>query len=203
MQRYKNIVFDLGNVLIPWQPRWLFNKVFANDSKKVEWFLQHVCTPTWNDQLDCGKPFKEAVEELTLLFPDYAPQINIYNDRWIEMIGTPIVETLAILEELKGRKYKILGLSNWSDEKYQLARDKFEFFKHFEGLIISGQEKVIKPDPKIYEILLSRYQIDAKETIFIDDIAKNIAGAEKFGITGIQFISAKQLREDLQKLAVL
>lgn len=204
---YKNeidtIVFDLGGVLIDWNPVYVYKEVFNGDQQKVDWFLNTICTHEWNVEQDAGRPFHEATQLLVDQYPEYEEWIRIYYDRWEDMLGGTILDTVTLLDKLKkANSQRLYALTNWSAESFPVALQRYDFLQHFEGIIVSGEEKTIKPNPKIYEILLDRYQINPKQSIFIDDNFENIKAAEKFGINGIHFISAQQLKEDLNKFNI-
>ncbi|HEV8504071.1 MAG TPA: HAD family phosphatase, partial [Chitinophagaceae bacterium] len=181
------IIFDLGGVLIDWNPRYVYRKVFKTE-EEVEWFLENVTTPEWNENQDAGYPLHKATEELIAKHPEWEPEIKAYYGRWLEMLGDQIHETVEILRQLKRTgKYKLYALTNWSAETFPHALDRFEFFKMFEGVVVSGEEKMRKPSAEFYKIIIDRYHIDPATTIFIDDSLRNVKGAETVGITGIHF----------------
>ncbi len=198
----KDIVFDLGAVLIDWNPRYLYRKIFT-DPAQMEEFLTEVCPMSWNVEMDAGKPFAQGCKERTKLFPQYAAQINAYETRWAEMMGGAIEGTVQILRELKANKYRVYALSNWSAEKFPLARAKFAFLNEFDGLVISGEEKCVKPQPQIFQILLSRYHLQAQNCTFIDDNPDNIKGAQALGFDTVLFTSPENLRTELRQRGVL
>ena len=194
------IVFDLGGVLIDWNPAYVYKEVFNGDQQKVDWFLNTICTSAWNVEQDAGRSFKDATQLLVDQYPEYEEWIRIYYDRWEDMLGGAIPETVSILDNLKkNNSHSLYALTNWSAEGFPVALERYDFLQHFKGIIVSGEEKTRKPYPKIYEILLDRYQINPHQSIFIDDNFENIKAAEKFGINGIHFESAKQLQVDLIK----
>ncbi len=198
----KDIVFDLGAVLIDWNQRHLYRKIFPN-SAQMEQFLATVVPMSWNVEMDGGKPFTQGCAERIQLFPQYAAEINAYHTRWAEMMGEAIEGTVQILRELKYKGHRVYALSNWSAETFPLAQAKFSFLSEFDGAVISGFEKCVKPDPQIYQILLSRYQLQAQNCIFIDDNSANIAGAQKQGLNGILFTTPQNLRKELHAHGVL
>lgn len=197
-----SVVFDLGNVLIDWNPRYLYRKMFE-DPAKMEWFLANICTMPWNSTLDAGASFLDSVTTLGGKHPDYRDYIHAYHHRWDEMIIGSLDDTVAIFKELKDQGTKCYALSNWSDEKFQPTRKNFPFLNWFDGAVISGQINMVKPDPRIYQHLLEKFQLDPRKTIFIDDLPANIEAAKKFGIEGILFTSAADLKKRLQELKVL
>ncbi len=198
----QDIVFDLGAVLIDWNPRYLYRKIFTNEAE-MEHFLAEVCPSEWNIQMDGGEPFAQGCAERIKLFPNYAAQIQAYDIRWGEMLGGAIEGTVQLLHELKQKGCRVYALTNWSAEKFPLAQVKFPFLKEFDGIVISGVEKCVKPNPQIYQILLSRYHLQAQNCIFTDDNPANIKGAHALGFDTILFTSPDNLRAELAKRGVL
>ena len=198
----KDLVFDLGAVLIDWNQRHLYRQIFS-DEEQMEKFLAEVCPMTWNSEMDGGKPFAQGCAERIKLFPQYAKEIDAYRTRWAEMMGGAIEGTVQILRELKAKGYRVYALSNWSAETFPLAQAKFPFLNEFDGAVISGYEKCIKPDPKIYQTLLSRYGLQAQNCIFTDDNPANIAAAQKLGFDAILFTTPQELRAQLYARGVL
>ncbi|MFK7800510.1 MAG: HAD family hydrolase [Anaerolineae bacterium] len=197
------IVFDLGNVLIGWNPRPLFEEIFNNDQKKVDYFFDNVCTVEWNEKQDAGRPIAEAVQERIALFPEHEEPIRAYYDRWIETISGPIDGTVEILSQLKEGGHDLSALSNWSAETFPLVEAKYQFLGWFEEKVISGRVGLKKPDPKIYELLLEQVGRPAEECLFIDDSEKNIVAANQLGFDTIHFISPEQLRSELEKRSLI
>ncbi len=177
----KNVVFDFGGVLIDWNQRYLYRKVFTSE-EEMEWFLANVCTDEWNARQDAGRPFLEGVAEAKAQYPLYSAQIEMFWSRWIEMIGGEIKENTDWLRRLKVDGYGIYGLTNWSTETLPQAMERFDFFQLFDGIVVSGEEHLIKPDPRIYHILLDRYGLNPTECLFIDDSPKNVAAAKRIGM---------------------
>lgn len=190
------VVFDLGGVLIDWNPRRLYRKLLPDDAA-IESFLAEVCTAEWNLQQDAGRSWAEAVAELTARFPDRAGLIAAYHERWEEMLGGAIGDTVALLEELDAAGVPLYALTNWSRETFPIARRRFPFLSRFRGVVVSGEERAAKPDPRIYRILLERYQLEPAECLFIDDVPRNVEGARAAGMEGILFTSAADLRREL------
>lgn len=191
------IIFDLGGVLIDWNPRYLYNKIFK-DEAKTAWFLENICTGDWNEKQDAGNTLQAATEELVALHPDWKNEITAYYDRWIEMLGGAIEETVEILRTLKKKnEVKLYALTNWSAETFPLALDRFEFLHWFDGIVVSGVEKTRKPFADFYHILLKRHDVVPDKTLFIDDNERNIKAAEAIGIHGIAFTSADKLKQEL------
>lgn len=194
-----SIVFDLGGVLIDWNPRYLYRKIFT-DEQAMERFLSEVCSPAWNDQMDAGRSWSEAIEELTGRHPGQADDIRAYRGRWPEMLGGAFEETVGILETLARAGTPLYALTNWSEETFELTKERFAFLSLFRGIVVSGREQMRKPDPAIFRLLLKRYDLDAAATAFIDDNAANVAAAAALGFHAIRFRSAAALREELQGL---
>jgi len=196
------IIFDLGGVLIDWNPRYVYRKIFKSE-EEIEWFLENVTTPDWNENQDAGYPLHKATEELVAKHPEWEPEIKAYYGRWLEMLGGQIHETVEILQQLKHTgKYRLYALTNWSAETFPHALERFEFFKLFEGVVVSGEEKMRKPSAEFYKIILDRYLLDPSTTVFIDDSLRNVKGAEAIGITGIHFHNPSQLKEELRRLGI-
>ena len=203
MKKIETIIFDLGNVLIKWDPKRVYRTIFKTDAQ-IDKFLAEICTMEWNEQQDAGRPIAEANRILIEKYPLYQPEIEAYYGRWTEMLGGEISGTVDVLEELKtSRKYRLYALTNWSAETFPEALKRYEFLQYFKEILVSGKEGMKKPSAEIYQLALSRFGIDPATAIFIDDSAKNVAGAEAVGIQSIHFKSAEQLRQDLTKLGVL
>ena len=197
------IIFDLGNVLIGWQPRALFEKVFETP-EEVDYFLQNVTTLEWNEQQDAGRTIAEGTQELIARHPKFEREIRIYYDRWTETITGPIEGTVDILKELKASgKYRLLALTNWSHELFPWARETFDFLGLFEEIMVSGEVKLQKPDPAIYRLLHDTYDLQGYGgCVFIDDSLRNVEAARREGLDTIHFQGAEGLREALQKRGV-
>ena len=198
----KAVTFDLGGVLIDWNPRHLYRQFFGADEAAMERFLADVCTPEWNAQLDAGRPFAEAVDEVLLAHPDQAELITAYYHRWQEMLGPALEGTVAILREVRAAGYATYALSNWSAETFEVTRRRYPFLDDMDGILISGEVGVGKPDPAIFRMFLARFGLVAGETVFIDDSDRNVATAASLGIVAIQFKGAAQLRVDLRSLGL-
>ncbi len=200
---FDTIIFDLGGVLIDWNPRHLYRKIFKSE-EEIEWFLQNVCTSDWNEQQDAGRSFEEATNELLAKFPDHEIPIRAWYDRWEETINGSFPDTVEILNQIReSKKYRLYALTNWSEQTFPWALKTFDFLHWFEGIVVSGHEKTRKPFPEFYKILLNRYQIDPSKALFIDDSHRNILAGQAVGIRGIHFQSADQLKGSLQNLGVL
>ena len=204
MNTYKNIIFDLGGVLIDWNPEYVYLKEFNNDRKEMKWFFDNVCTFDWNENQDAGYPLKKATEERVRLFPQYENLIRIYYGRWEEMLGGPINKSVNILRRIKKKnELNVFALTNWSAETFPTALKKFDFLSLFEGIIVSGEEKTRKPFEKIYQITIDRFKIDPTESVFIDDNLRNVKAAEKLNIKGIHFKNSDKLEIELRNLKIL
>ncbi len=199
----KTIIFDLGGVLIDWSPDYVFKTIF-DDEKEKQYFFDNVCTPHWNELQDAGRPIAEANELLIKEFPQYEEQILAFYGRWEEMLGGPIQGTVEILKELiDNKKHRVLALTNWSAETFPIALGLYDFLHWFEGTLVSGVEKLKKPDPVFYQLMLDRYDIDPITALFIDDNLRNVEASNDFGLPAIRFLSPEGLRADLLDLGVL
>ena len=203
MNKIDTIIFDIGGVLIDWNPEYVYREVFNGDQQKVDWFLNYICTHEWNVEQDAGRSIKDATELLVNQYPAYEEWIRIFYDRWEDMLGGEIKETVTLLNRLKrNTDHRLYSLTNWSAETFPVALQRFDFLQHFEGILVSGEEKTIKPFPKIYEIILDRYQINPPNSVFIDDNVENVKAANNLGINGIRYRNTAQLKEDLSNLGV-
>lgn len=197
------VVFDLGGVLVDWKREYLYEKVFE-DAEKMEWFLDNVCTWEWNEAQDGGKLQSEAVAEKIAEFPVWEAEIKMFYERFDEMTRGGFPQTEKVLGDLKNsEKYKIYALSNWSHETYPKTRDKFEFLNHFDGLVISGEEKLHKPQRAIYKVLMNRFKVKGDEIIFIDDRQVNLDAASELGWKTILFTPELDLKKALNDQGVL
>lgn len=193
------IIFDLGGVLIDWNPRYLYRKIFKTE-EEVSWFLQHICTSEWNDQQDAGRSFEEATRELITKHPEFKEPIAAWYARWQETIAGPIDGTVEILKNIKAsEKFRLYALTNWSAETFPWALENFHFLHWFEGIVVSGIEKCKKPAPEFFQILFDRHQVRPGESLFIDDNLHNIQGAKALGLNTIAFETPEQLHRDLQQ----
>ena len=200
MNQIDTVIFDLGGVLIDWNPRYLYRNIFKTE-EEITWFLENICTAEWNDQQDAGRPFEEATEELVQQYPAHELAIRAWYGRWHETISGPIDGTVEILRQIKdSKKYRLYALTNWSAQTFPWALANFEFLHWFEGIVVSGVEKTRKPFPEFYKILFDRYQINPAKAIFIDDNHKNVIGAQALGLPTIHFQSPEQLQVDLRKI---
>ncbi len=203
MNQIDTVIFDLGGVLIDWNPRYLYRKIFKTE-EEVTWFLENICTPEWNDQQDAGRSFEAATEELVGQFPEHEVAIRAWYGRWHETISGPIHGTVEILDQIReSKKYRLYALTNWSAQTFPWALDNFKFLHWFEGIVVSGVEKTRKPFPEFYQILFDRYQINPTKAVFIDDNHKNVMGANAVGLPTIHFQSPERLKVDLGKINLL
>ncbi len=201
MGSLKNIIFDFGGVLIDWNPVYLYRNIFDTE-EKMNHFLENICRYDWNILQDAGRPLAEATRILQDQYPGYREEIAIYYGRWDEMLGGAIEENVKLIRPLK-EKYGIYGLTNWSAETIPIAMDRYDFFNDLDGIVVSGVEKVIKPDPRIYQILLERYGIQAEESLFIDDNYVNVKAAQQLGFQTIHLEDGINLEEILKAKAIL
>ena len=196
------IVFDFGGVLIDWNPRHLYRKLF-DDSAAMESFLTEIGFMEWNVRQDEGRPFAAATAELCKQFPQYTELIKAYDERWEETISGPIAATVDILYALKQAGYPLYGLTNWSTEKFYIVRPQYQFFDCFEDIVVSGDVKLIKPDPRIFHLMLDRIGRPAEACLFIDDSLPNVEAAARLGFNAIRFSSAEALAASLEALKIL
>ncbi len=192
----KTIVFDLGGVLIDWNPRYLYREIF-NDDDKMDHFLANICTGHWNELQDAGRSLLEATDILVKHFPEHQEYIKLFYGQWSKMLNGSIEGSVKILRSLKAQGYRLLALTNWSHETFPFALEIFDFLHFFEGILVSGVEKLIKPDPAIFNLLIKRYSLDPAESIFIDDNIKNVAASRAVGLDGIHFTSPQTLQYQL------
>ncbi|UOE42107.1 HAD family phosphatase [Chryseobacterium suipulveris] len=199
----KNIVFDFGGVVMDWNPRYFFRSYF-NDDEKMEYFLKNIATDEWNAEQDRGRTLREGTEILVEKHPEWEKEIRAYYDNWTTMLRSDIPENVAVLRKLEHTDYRLFGLTNWSAETFPYALANYDFFQIFEGkIVVSGTEKLIKPDPEIWKILTERYQIKPEETVFIDDNAKNIEVAKKLGFITVHITENADLEKQLHELGIL
>jgi 2-haloacid dehalogenase len=204
MKQINTIIFDLGGVLIDWNPLYVFNSLIPDEERRA-YFFQNVCTSDWNEQQDAGTLIALATEERIALFPDWEHEIRAYYGRWVEMLGEPLHETVEILKNLiDSPDYRVYALTNWSAETFPIAKslERFHFLHWFEGVLVSGEEMMMKPQPEIFELILNRYDIDRTKAIFIDDNLRNINASNAIGLEAIHFQSSEQLAEKLRQLSI-
>ncbi len=198
-----SLVFDFGGVLLDWNPRHLYRKVFNGDLERVERFLAEIDFDEWNRRQDAGRPFAEAVAELCARFPQYCEYIRLYPARYPETIAGPLQGTVDILYELNRSRYPLHAISNWSAETFPFVRPRYPFFELFETILISGEVGLAKPDPRIFQLLLETIHQPADACLLIDDSARNITAARELGFRTIHFRSPEQLRAELEGLGLL
>ena len=197
------VVFDLGGVLIDWNPRYLYRQLFPGDEAAMEAFLAEVTTAEWNVQQDAGRPWEEAVEALAAEHPERRDLIAAYWLRWGEMLGGAIEPTVEILAQLRRTGIRLIALTNWSAETFPIARPRFAFLEWFEGIVVSGEVGVAKPDERIFRHLIERHALEPSSTLFIDDSEANVRTAASLGFRTIRFESPEQLRTHLVELGLL
>lgn len=195
----KNVIFDFGCVLIHWDQHNLYDSYFGS-KEKTDWFVDNICTWEWNNQTDVGKSFAESVAEKVAEFPEWEKEIRMYWDRWEDMIGGEVAGMKEWIHELKVEGYGVYGLTNWSSETFPLVKDKFSVFGMMDGIVMSGEQMISKPDLRIYQILLDRYGLKAEECVFIDDRKSNTEAGEKLGIQGIVFENCEQAKAALENI---
>ena len=199
----KAIIWDLGNVLIDWNPAYVFNRLIE-DPERRSYFFRHICTSDWNENQDAGRPIREATEELVQQHPEWKELIEAYYGQWTDMLGGPIQGTVDLFAELRSsRPYKHYALTNWSAELFPIALERYDFLHWFDGRVVSGEEKMRKPAPAFYQLILDRYSLQPQTTLFIDDNLRNIKAAAAMGIHSLAFESPEQLREQLIEKAIL
>jgi len=201
MSNIKTVVFDIGGVLIDWNPRHMYRKIFKNE-EEMEWFLSNICTYEWNVQQDGGKLFSEGTAELSARYPEHSDKIALYYSRWEEMLGGDLNDTVKIFNELKSAGIPVYALTNWSHEAFPVAYERYDFMKQFDGIVVSGYEKLLKPDHSIYRVLMNRYNINPVESVYIDDNKANADAAAELGFHAIHFLSAEQLAQELRGLGL-
>ena len=203
MTQINTIIFDLGGVLIDWNPEYLYKKLIP-DTTERKWFLENICTSEWNEEQDGGRSIAEANILLIDQYPTYKSLIEAFYDRWEEMLGGSIAETVSIFNNLrKTGNFKIYALTNWSAETFPKALDLFEFLHWFDGRLVSGEEMTRKPFDDFYERLITKFSIDKSSAIFIDDNYRNVIAAERLGIKSYHFTSAADLKRDLLAMGLL
>lgn len=199
MSKIDTIIFDLGGVLIDWNPEYVFLDAFNGDRKKMQWFFDTICTSDWNENQDAGYPLAQGTQDLVDKFPEYKTLIEKFYGEWENMLGGAIEGTVTILDKLiKSNQYKIVALTNWSNETFPIAQKRFEFLHWFQGIVVSGDEKTRKPFKDIYDITLNRFNISPENAIFIDDNLRNIEAANSLNINGIHFKTPELLIQQLK-----
>ena len=196
------VVFDLGGVLIDWDPRRAY-RLMGGAEDEIDHFLEHVATSEWNHQFDAGRPFADGIAERTERFPEHAAWIEAWWSRWPDMLVGPKDDTVAVLRDLRGRGGPLYALTNWSAETFPIARERFDFLEWFDGIVVSGEVGVAKPDPAIYRRLTSDFGVDPADAVFIDDVERNVEAARAAGLHGVHFTGADALRRELKGLGLL
>ncbi|HQU53415.1 MAG: HAD family phosphatase [Lewinellaceae bacterium] len=197
------IVFDLGGVLIDWDPRYLYRKLFE-DPNEIDYFLTEVCHGKWNEQMDGGYPFEQACNDRIAEYPQYEEAILAYWKRWPEMLNGAHPGTVELLEQMRSNQtHRLFSITNWSAETFPTARRLFPFLGYFEDIVVSGEEKLIKPNAGIYQVLFERNQLNARAGLFIDDNANNVEAARACGMEAIHFKHPEQLKSDLQTFGII
>lgn len=190
------VVFDLGGVLVDWDPYVLYRKLLPSDDA-IARFMAETRILEWNAEQDAGRPWDEAVAKHSAQFPEYASLIAAWHERWEETMLGPITGTVDLLRELRDGETPLYALTNWSHEKFPIARARFDFLSWFDGIVVSGEERVIKPDPRIYQVLFDRYDVDPSDAVFVDDSTANVDAAAELGMTALHFTGSAALRTDL------
>ncbi|TMJ38290.1 MAG: HAD family phosphatase [Alphaproteobacteria bacterium] len=199
--RPTTVVFDIGNVLIAWDPRNLYRRFFKGREEDMEWFLSNVCTPAWNVEQDRGRSFADAVELLVKEHPpELHPMIRAFDTDWHETISGPIHGSVDILKALKRNNVPVFAITNWNQDKFREARKRFDFLNSFDGIMVSGDERLLKPDREIFELFYARYGVKPETAVFIDDSLRNVEGARAAGMHALHFTSADTLARDLREL---
>jgi 2-haloacid dehalogenase len=196
---YRAVVFDVGEVLIDWNPRYLYRKIF-DDKDRMEFFLTDVCHHDWNTRQDAGYPWDQAIAEKSTAFPEFESEIKAYRARWMEMVRGGVEGSVEVLYRLKKENWPLYAITNYNHETFDLSKQYYPFLNEFDGEIVSGEEKICKPDARIYQLLCERYDLDPKTCIFIDDRQENIDAAQAQGMTGILFENPEQMKTDLTAL---
>lgn len=202
MTHITTFIFDLGGVVLEWNPRRVYDRHF-DSPEQVEAFLKEIDFANWNAQQDKGRPFAEGVAELSARYPHYADLIRLYHTDWELSVPGPIEGTVQIMRELKAAGYPLYALSNWSAETFPIARRKYDCLDLFNGIIISGEVRLVKPDPRIFEMTLQRLGKPAQECLLIDDAPANVTAAARQGFQVILFKSPQALRDEIVALGVL
>ena len=198
----KTVIFDLGGVLIDWNPDYLYKTIFDSE-EEMKWFYDNICTLDWNEEQDAGRDLNEGTELLVKKFPEHEHNIRAYYSRWEEMLNGPIDDTVEIFKELKSSgSYQLLALTNWSHQTFPIALERFDFLHWFDGKVVSGEEKTRKPFLDIYEMVINRYHVDPASAVYIDDNARNLVPARELGMAAIHFKNPAQLKLDLKELGV-
>jgi len=203
MAGINTIIFDLGGVLIDWNPRYVYRTIFKTE-EEIDWFFENIATHDWNENQDAGYPIAKGTEELVAKHPEWEKEIRAYYGRWKEMLGGPIHETVEIFREIKQKiNLKTYALTNWSAETFPIALDRYDFLHWFDGRVVSGEEKTRKPFPEFYKKLLDRFSVHPSQAVFIDDNLRNVKAAEEMGLKGIHFTNAAELQKTLVNMGII
>ena len=203
MPEINTIIFDLGGVLLDWNPMYVYKDYFESDEKR-KYFFENICTNDWNEEQDAGRSIVDATQLLVAKFPDWEQPIRDFYGRWTEMLKGPIYETVEIFKQLKeSGKYKLYALTNWQADLFHIALVRYNFLHWFDGRMVSGEEGTRKPFPEFYQRLLDRYDVKPEEALFIDDNLRNVKAAGEMGIRSILFINPQQFRQQLEENGLL
>ena len=192
----KNVIFDFGNVLVQWHPEKVYAEHFG-DEARAWWFLRHVCDAAWRNRIDAGESTAACIEELKAQQPEYAEAIELYRSRWREMLTDEVPGMREVINDLRNRGHEIYGLTNWSMETFPAARERFGILQMIDRYVVSGAEGLVKPDARLFRVLLDRYHLKAEECVFVDDNPDNVAAANALGMEDIVFTGADSLRKHL------
>lgn len=198
----RGVIFDLGGVVVDWNPAYVYRGVFAGDEAKMHRFFAEICPPSWNAEQDAGHSVAQATEERVAMFPGWEKEIRAYYGRWIEMIGGAIPGTTELIGELKALGLPLYALSNWSAELFPQVRHRFAAFDLFDRIFLSGDYRLIKPDPRFYRAALAEIPLPKESLVFVDDNPENVSGGKNVGLTSLPFVGAKQLRAALKALGI-
>ena len=202
--KIETIIWDLGGVLIDWNPKYVFNESYFESEEKRDYFFRHICTSDWNEEQDAGRSIVEATQLLVSEFPDWEKPIRDYYGRWTDMLNGPVQDTVEIFRMLRdSNKFKQYALTNWQANLFDIALVRYDFLHWFHGRVVSGEEKTRKPFPDFYQRLLSRYNVDPAKALFIDDNRRNVKAAEELGIKSIHFQNPEQLKQEFSNINIL
>ncbi len=197
------VLLDLGGVLIDWDPRYLYRPLFQGNETAMEHFLTEICPPEWNRQMDAGRPFDEAIAERQRLFPGHAELIALWKTGWEQMLREPIHDTVELVDALRKRGHRLYALTNWSAETFPVAQARFAFLRWFEDIVVSGEVKLAKPDPRIFQLTIQRCGLTPASTLYVDDARRNVEVAREFGLRALHFEHPRKLQADLERLGLL
>lgn len=196
------VVLDIGGVLLDWDPRHLFRRLIPDETDR-EWFLSEVCGPGWNRRQDEGRPWADAVAQAVGDHPEWERWIRAYDERWIETVAGLYQDTVEVLRDLRAGATPVFALTNFSEEKWALACEHYDVLTSFDGVVVSGRERLAKPDPAIYRVLVERFSVEPARTFFTDDVQQNVDAALAVGLDAERFTGAGRLREQLTSRGVL